>query len=93
MTGTGGTGPAALPAWRRMLHYASSAGVPGRSLRVALVVGAVLNIINQGDALLGAAPVHWLKAILTFFVPYAVSTYGVVSFRMNADRAATDQGS
>jgi hypothetical protein len=42
----------------------------------------VLNLINQGDALFGAAPINWLKVILTYFVPYAVCTYGAVSFQL-----------
>lgn len=54
-------------------------GVPRRSFYVALVVGSVLNLINQGDAIFGAAPINWLKFILTYFVPYAVCTYGAVS--------------
>jgi hypothetical protein len=57
-------------------------GVPRRSLFVALVVGTVLNLINQGDALLGAMPVNWFKIVLTYFVPYAVATYGAVSFQL-----------
>lgn len=58
---------------------ALSGGIPRRSFYVALVVGTVLNLINQGDAILGAAPISWLKIILTYFVPYAVCTYGAVS--------------
>jgi hypothetical protein len=46
-----------------------------RSLYVALIVGTVLNPINQGDALLGMASIDWLKLILTYCVPYAVCTY------------------
>jgi hypothetical protein len=61
---------------------AFSDGVPRRSFLVALVVGTVLNLINQGDALLGAMPVNWFKIVLTYFVPYAVATYGAVSFQL-----------
>ena len=47
-----------------------------RSLAVALVIGTALNLINQGDALLaGHAPVLW-KLGLTYFVPFAVASYG-----------------
>ena len=47
-----------------------------RSLTVALVVGTALNLINQGDALAsGHAPVFW-KMLLTYFVPFAVASYG-----------------
>ena len=62
--------------------YVTTGGVPRRSLVVAAVVGTVLNLINQGDALLGGASVNWLKIALTYVVPYCVSTYGAVSYRM-----------
>jgi hypothetical protein len=75
-----------MPGWRLALHYALSDGVPSRSLRVGLVIGALLNLINQGDVLFGDAEVNWLKMVLTFAMPYAVSTYGAVSFRMNLRR-------
>jgi hypothetical protein len=73
-------------------RYAFSDGVPRRSFFVALVVGTVLNLINQGDALLGETPINWLKIILTYFVPYAVCTYGAVSFqlRKNAPLGMTE---
>ena len=67
---------------RLACQYALSDGVPRRSLFAALLVGTVLNLINQGDALLGAVPINWFKIILTYCVPYAVSTYGAVSVQI-----------
>jgi len=72
--------------WRLALRFAVSDGVPRRSLRIALVVGSILNLINQGDALFGGALVNWWKVALTYTVPYLVSTYGVVAFRMAGPR-------
>jgi hypothetical protein len=40
-----------------------SDGVPTRSLGVALVVGTVLNLINQGDAIVVMEGVSWLKIV------------------------------
>lgn len=60
-----------------------SDGVPTRSLVVALVVGTILNLINQGDALFGDAHLNLAKLILTYAVPYFVATYGAVSYRLN----------
>jgi hypothetical protein len=74
---------------RLAYHYALSDGVPRRSFFAALVVGTVLNLINQGDALFGEMPVNWFKIILTYCVPYAVSTYGAVSVQI---RQATSAG-
>ena len=72
---------------RLALRCAFSDGVPRRSFLVALVVGTVLNVINQGDALVAAAPINWIKIILTYFVPYAVCTYGAVSFQIRKIRS------
>jgi hypothetical protein len=69
----------------RIWSYAVSNGVPKRSLLVALVVGTILNLINQGDAILLGYPVQWLKGGLTYLVPYCVSTYGAVSYRLASD--------
>ena len=62
-------------------------GVPRRSLVVASIVGTILNLINQGDALLNGTAINVTKIILTYAVPYCVSTYGAVSFQMATMRA------
>src|SRR5262249_7143132 len=62
-----------------------SEGIPKRSLGVAILVGTVLNLINQGDALLRDGHVDLLKAALTYAVPYCVATYGAVSYRLRLD--------
>jgi len=71
----------------RFWRYALSDGVPKRSLIVALVVGTILNLINQGDALVAGTAVNMTKLLLTYLVPYCVSTYGAVSYRLFAARA------
>src|SRR5258707_792392 len=38
-------------------RYAVSDGIPKRSFYVAIVVGTVLNLINQGEVLFGASPI------------------------------------
>jgi hypothetical protein len=68
--------------WKQACLCAVSDGVPRRSLYVAVVVGTVLNMINQGDALLGMASINWIKVLLTYCVPYAVCTYGAVSYQL-----------
>ena len=59
-----------------------SDGIPRRSFAVALIVGTILNLINQGDALFSGIPVDFTKIALTFAVPYCVATYGAVSYRL-----------
>lgn len=63
------------------LRLALSEGIPKRSAIVAVIVGTVLNAINQGDALLAGDPLDWGKIVLTYCVPYCVATYGACSFR------------
>jgi hypothetical protein len=46
-----------------------------RALKLAAVVGSILFLINQWEACLGEALVQWAKAVLTYCVPYLVSTY------------------
>jgi len=63
-----------------------SDGIPRRSFYVAVVVGTVLNLINQGDAMLGPTSINWFKLALTFAVPYCVATFGAVTaLRRTAD--------
>jgi hypothetical protein len=59
-----------------------SEGVPRRSFFVALIVGTILNLINQGDALFSGGLLNLTKIILTYAVPYCVATYGAVSYRL-----------
>ncbi len=68
----GGSNP---DAWRTALSWP----VLKQSFAVMLVVGSILNAINQGDAILGGGPVSWGKVLLTFCVPFFVSTYGAFS--------------
>ena len=59
-------------------------GIQKRSWIVTIIIGSLLNIINQGDALFnGNAIVLW-KVLLTYCVPYCVATYGAVSARKAA---------
>lgn len=54
-------------------------GTPGRAARLAAVVGSLLVLINQWEAVTGHASIDWLKLALTYCVPYLVSTYTSVS--------------
>ena len=55
-----------------------------RAIKVAVVVGILLNLINQGEHIISLSfgSIHILKFILTFIVPYLVSTYTAVAFYM-----------
>jgi hypothetical protein len=80
-----------IPKWKIACHCAVSDGVPRRSFYVALVIGTILNLINQGDAIVGTGSIDWLKVILTYFVPYAVCTYGAVSAKAGQGKPNTTE--
>jgi hypothetical protein len=63
------------------LRLALSRSVVRRAARVAIVVGAVLVVINHGDALIHGdlSPSRLFRIALTVLVPYCVSTYSSVS--------------
>lgn len=52
-----------------------------QAIKISLFVGTILNLINQGDFLLHAqfAMLNFPKLILTYFVPFCVSTYTAIS--------------
>lgn len=67
--------------WLEYARYLWMAPIPRNALKVALVVGAVLNLINQGSAFWGEAPVAWTEVVLNFVVPYCVASYSAARVR------------
>lgn len=62
-------------AWRQTF----SAPILGRSLWVCLIVGTLLNAINQGPEIWRGDPVVAWKIALTYCVPFCVASYGAWS--------------
>ncbi len=61
------------------LRLAFSPQVWRGSLRIALVVGILLNLVNQGEAILhGFTGLDVPRFLLNFAVPYLVATYSAV---------------
>jgi hypothetical protein len=52
-----------------------------RTLRIAVVVGVVLTLINQADVIIGgdASAATWIKVGLNFCVPFVVSNLGLLA--------------
>lgn len=67
-----------------ILTIASSKELITRALKIAFVVGIILNIINQGDTIfaLQIEKISFLKMMLTFIVPFCVSMYTAVSMKI-----------
>ena len=57
-------------------------GTPRKAFLTACVVGTVLTTINHGDDILNGNYPHPLKIMLTFAVPYCVTTWGAITGKL-----------
>ena len=73
---------------RAACELAISHGTPWRAAKLAAAVGTLLVLINQWQAVTGTASMDWLKVVLTYCVPYLVSTYTSVSKDLHLRREA-----
>ena len=53
-------------------------GTPRRALITALIVGTILTLINHGDYIIQGSWPPVAKILLTYCVPYCVTTWGAV---------------
>ena len=75
--------PEALPSWstwREALRIVILPSNLKNTIRIALLVGAILFAINQLDVVLKgkATAFVWFKVGLTFVVPFCVSNLGIL---------------
>jgi hypothetical protein len=61
--------------WGRLLRIAFTRRLAGTSIRVALLVGTILNLANHWDAIVGAAHVPWIHIAVNCIIPYCVASY------------------
>jgi hypothetical protein len=64
-----------------------------RTVRIALVVGTILTLINQADVIAGgdATTVTWPKAGANYVVPFIVSNLGLLAGkRAERERETTE---
>jgi len=52
-----------------------------RTVKIALVVGTILTLFNQGDVIIrgDATALTWVKAALNYCVPFVVSNLGLLA--------------
>lgn len=58
-----------------LLPMARSRKIAVNSLRIALVVETILNLINQGTAIMAWTGISWGHVLLNYLVPYCVASY------------------
>jgi len=68
-----------------LLRTACQRSIVLAAARVALLVGTLLNLINQGGRVLDGLPPSWFHVALNFLVPYFVSSYSAAQNEMRRD--------
>lgn len=68
------------------LRLAATRSIAARALKIAAVVGSILNVVNQGDAIFGEKDINWIRICFTFMVPYCVSTLSAVEAIRSRDK-------
>lgn len=68
---------------RALFQVACSGRIVKNAMRIALVVGTILNLVNQGGAILAGNGVSWSHVALNFFVPYCVASYSAAKNEMS----------
>lgn len=79
------------PSWARRRDAARlilSGATFHTASRVAVVVGAILTLVNQGEVLLRgeATAMTWVRAAFNFVVPYLVASIGYLAPLRTTDR-------
>lgn len=69
----------------RLIRAMLARPVVVNAIRVSLVVGTCLNLINQGSAIWTGGPIQWGKFLMNFAVPYLVASYSAAKVRLGQD--------
>lgn len=72
------------------LRLACSGGTPRHALVAGFIIGTLLTLINQGDLVWAGEMPNLVKVVLTYLVPYCVTTYGAVTAKRAALRRRAD---
>lgn len=59
----------------RFTKTALSRHIVLNAFKIAMVVGTLLNMVNQGDSMLRGGTISWLYFIFNYLVPYCVASY------------------
>jgi len=67
--------------WREALQVVFHPPFLKRTLRIAVLVGCILFLINHFDEVLAGrvATSTWIKGLATFVVPFSVSNWGILT--------------
>ena len=58
-----------------LLRCVVRAHIIRNATKITLVVGTILNLINQSDGIFGNGTISWPHVFLNYLVPYCVASY------------------
>lgn len=67
------------------IKLAKTDGIPKKAFFTACIVGTLLIIINHGDIILKGQFPPFFKVVLTYCVPFCVTTWGAVLGKKSRD--------
>ena len=82
IAGSGAGGGQVSEAGASLFAVATTGRIAFNALRVAAVVGSVLNLINQGPVIWDGGRVSWVHLVLNYLVPYCVASYSAAKNEM-----------
>ena len=66
----------------RLLQLVCSRRIVINAIKIAVVVGTVLNLINQGSAFMANSGISWIHVLLNYLIPYSVASYSAAKNQM-----------
>ena len=66
------------------LKALTKAQIVKSALKVSMVVGTILNLINYNGLMLDNGTISWLHVLMNYVVPYCVSSYSAAMNEISA---------
>lgn len=73
--------------WSKTISTACSKSIVLNALKISLVVGCLLNMINQAEPLLAHSGINWLEFFLNYLIPYCVASYSAARIQLANEQA------
>lgn len=71
---------------KTILTHGFSQPILSNSIKIALVVGTILNAINQGERIIAGSEIFWGSLFLNYLIPFCVSCYSASRHAMHQVR-------
>lgn len=70
----------------KVLCIATRPHIVRNACTVSLVVGTILNVINQSEPMLNGMAISWSHLFLNYLVPYCVASYSAAKNELTREK-------